>query len=194
MTDVAAIHEDRGPVLLALARAAIASAFGETSCADQTAPWLRDRGACFVTLTRGGGLRGCIGGIEARRSLLETVTAFARAAAFNDPRFPPLGANELESTRIEVSLLSALESLPALREVEAMRQIRPHVDGLVLEWGRHRGTFLPQVWDALPNARDFLCQLKLKIGLPHDFWSDEIRLYRYQVTKWKEPEIGQMAQ
>jgi AmmeMemoRadiSam system protein A len=194
MTDTDAMNEERGPVLLALARASIASAFGQSDRADRSAPWLRARGACFVTLTLDQKLRGCVGSIEARRSLLDEVTAVARAAAFADPRFPPLSANELESTRIEVSLLSALELLPMRSEDEVLGQIRPHVDGLVLEWGRHRGTFLPQVWAALPDTRDFLCQLKLKAGLPRDFWSNEIRLYRYQAAKWREPDLVQTVQ
>jgi hypothetical protein len=144
-------------------------------------------------LRQGGELRGCIGSVEARRSLLEDVMASARAAAFDDPRFPPLSADELESIRIEVSLLSALDPLPARSEAEALAQIMPHVDGIVLEWGRHRGTFLPQVWDTLPDARDFLAQLKIKTRLPHNSWSDEIRLCRYQVAKWSEPETGRKA-
>ncbi|MCI4679171.1 AmmeMemoRadiSam system protein A [Rhodoblastus acidophilus] len=187
------MNENRGPVLLGLARASIASAFAPAACADQTASWLRDNGACFVTLMQDGDLRGCIGSIEAYRPLLEDVTANARASAFRDPRFPPLGADELDSTRIEVSLLSAREPLPARSEAEALERIRPHVDGIVLEWGRHRGTFLPQVWEALPDGRDFLGHLKLKARLPKDFWSDEIRLYRYQVAKWSEPEAGRTA-
>jgi AmmeMemoRadiSam system protein A len=188
------MNEERGPILLALARGSIARAFGQPDNADRSAPWLRAKGACFVTLTLGPKLRGCVGNIEARRPLLDEVTAVARAAAFDDPRFPSLSANELESTRIEVSLLSALEPLPVRSEDEVLGQIRPHVDGLVLEWGRHSGTFLPQVWTALPDTRDFLRQLKLKAGLPRDFWSDEIRLYRYQAAKWREPELAQTVQ
>jgi len=193
MTDPTAMIEDRGPVLLALARAAIESAFGETRPADQSAPWLRARGACFVTLTKGGRLRGCVGGIEPRHSLLEAVTTIARAAAFDDPRFPPLDASELESTCISVSLLSPLEPLPACSEEQALRLIRPHIDGLLLEFGRHRATFLPQVWEELPDGRELLGHLRLKAGLPGNFWADEIRLYRYQVAKWSEGEIRQMV-
>ncbi len=184
------MNDDRGPVLIALARASIATALGETCFADQSAPWLRDKGSCFVTLKQGGELRGCVGDVEARRSLLESVTTAACAAAFEDPRFPPLRASELANTRIEVSLLSALEPMAVLSEAEAVRHIRPHVDGLLLESGRRRGIFLPQVWGSAPNAQDFLGLLKLKAGLPADFWSDEIRLYRLQVAKCSEPEIG----
>ena len=130
MTEAAVLLEDRGPALLALVREAIASAFGPAASADpsgvdQSAPWLREKGACFVTLRRGGALRGCIGSIEARRSLLEDVRACARAAAFDDPRFSPLSAGELANTSIEVSLLSPLEPLPARSEAEALAQIAP---------------------------------------------------------------------
>ncbi len=185
--------ENRGAVLLGLARASIASAFGPARCADQSAPWLRAEGACFVTLRQDGELRGCVGSVEAYRPLLEDVTANAHASAFRDSRFPPLRASELERTRIEVSLLSPRELLSVRSEADALAQVRPHIDGLVLEWGRHRGTFLPQVWEALPDPRDFLVQLKLKVGLPYDFWSDEIRLGRYQVAKWSESEIERTA-
>jgi AmmeMemoRadiSam system protein A len=193
MTDGAFLNDDRGPVLLTLARAAIASTLGQELQADQSAPWLRAHGACFVTLTRDGNLRGCIGGLEARRPLLEEVTTFARAAAFDDPRFPPLSASELASVRIEVSLLTALEPVPARSEVEAHRLVRPHVDGIVMEWRQRRGTFLPQVWEKLPSPEDFFENLKLKTGLPRDFWSEEIRLFRYQVVKWSEAEITEAA-
>lgn len=183
------MNDDRGPVLLALARASIASALGQTCSADQSAPWLREKAACFVTLKQYGELRGCVGHIEPRHSLLVAVGAAARAAAFGDPRFPPLSAGELPNTRVEVSLLSALEPMAAPSEAETLRNIRPHVDGLLLESGPHRGIFLPQVWGSAPNARDFFGLLKRKAGLPADFWSDQIRLYRFQVTKWSEPEI-----
>ncbi len=185
MTEAAAT-DDHGPVLLALARRAIASAFGRASGPDPSAPWLSAAGASFVTLTQEGELRGCIGSIEACRPLFEDVTENARAAAFHDPRFSPLAETELERTRIEVSLLSPLQFLSARSETEALSQIRPHIDGLVLECARHRATFLPQVWDALPDGQDFLSRLKMKAGLPADFWSDGIRLGRYQVAKWSE--------
>jgi AmmeMemoRadiSam system protein A len=184
------MNDDRGLVLLALARASITSALGQTCFADQSAPWLREKGACFVTLKQGGELRGCVGHIEPRHSLLEAVTAAALAAALEDPRFPPLSVSELAITHIDVSQLSALEPMAALSEEEALEHIRPQIDGLLLESGRHRGIFLPQVWDSAPNARDFLGLLKLKAGLPPDFWSNEIRLHRFQVVKYSEPEIG----
>jgi hypothetical protein len=192
--DAVATDDNRGPVLLALARASIAGAFGPSIDVDRSAPWLHENAACFVTLKKGGQLRGCVGDIEARRPLIEALTANARAAAFDDPRFQPLTASELARTSIEVSLLSRLEPLRARSEAEALRMIRPNIDGLVLQCGRHCATFLPQVWETLPEPRDFLRQLKLKAGLRADFWSDEIRLDRYRVKKWSEPETGPGAQ
>jgi AmmeMemoRadiSam system protein A len=194
MTEAAAMNDDRGPVLLGLARQSIASAFGKTFDAAPSAEWLRAGGASFVTLMQGGKLRGCVGSVEPRRPLLEDVTVNARLAAFRDSRFPPLAACEFANTRIEVSLLSPLEPVPAHSEAEALPLIRPNVDGLVLEEGRHRATFLPQVWESLPDAGDFLAHLRLKAGLPHDFWSDDLRLYRYRVAKWGEPESKGSAQ
>ena len=187
---------ERGQLLLRLARQAIAAALGVPAGKlppDRLAePWLRAPGACFVTLTRLGQLRGCIGSVRAARPLLDDVRANARAAALGDPRFPPLTAPELAATRIEVSLLSAPEPLGAAAlatEDEVLAALRPGVDGLILEHaGEARATFLPQVWDVLPEPRDFLAQLKLKAGLPADFWSPEVVLRRYTVVKWTEPE------
>ncbi|MGO8740473.1 AmmeMemoRadiSam system protein A [Rhodoblastus sp.] len=182
--------QDRGLILLALARASIALALGGRAEADVSAPWLREPGATFVTLKKQGALRGCVGSLEAHRPLLEDVAANARAAALRDPRFSPLAAHELNLTRVEVSLLSPLQPFPARSEDEALAQVRLHVDGLVLDWRGRRATFLPQVWDDLPNPRDFLAHLKLKAGLAPDFWADDLRLFRYHVVKWSEPETG----
>lgn len=177
---------DRGPVLLRLARRAIEHALGLESAVTHEAAWLAEPGATFVTLRQDGALRGCIGSLEARRPLLQDVMSNAVASALRDPRFPPLTADELARTRVEVSLLSPVEPLTFSDEEDALRQLRPGVDGVVLEYRGHRGTFLPQVWSELPDPRRFLQQLKRKAGLPEDFWSPEIRLARYTVEKWKE--------
>lgn len=190
----AAAGLERGRVLLALAREAIAAALAAPLAAGRwpagvlAAPWLRAPGACFVTLTWQGRLRGCIGSVRARRPLADDVRANARAAALSDPRFPPLTAAELPGTRIEVSLLSAASPLPAASEEEALAALRPGIDGIILEvGGETHATFLPQVWENLPSPRDFLAHLKHKAGLPPDFWSPDLRLQRYTVTKWTEP-------
>ena len=108
------------------------------------------------------------------------------AAATLDPRFPTLRAEELPRTCIEVSLLSACSDMAFDSEQHACDQLRPGIDGVVLRYGEARGTFLPQVWESLPVAADFLGQLKRKAGLPADFWHDDVRLSRYTVSKWKE--------
>jgi AmmeMemoRadiSam system protein A len=178
----------QGAVLLALARAAIASEFGQRYPADEQAAWLRERGACFVTLTQRGELRGCIGTLEAHRPLLQDVRANAVAAAFRDPRFAPLSARELGQTEVEVSLLSPMQVLAFASQADALAQLRPGVDGVVFEYGARRSTFLPQVWEQLPDADDFMAYLKRKAGLPSDFWHADVRLQRYTVAKWKEGE------
>ena len=195
---VAAAGREQGRLLLALARETIAAALdvpwhaARLPAPELAAPWLREPGACFVTLTRHHRLRGCIGSVRARRPLAEDLRANARAAALSDPRFPPLTAAELPETRIEVSLLSAATPLPAASEEEALAALRPGIDGIILEvGGEAHATFLPQVWDNLPAPQDFLAHLKHKAGLPPDFWSPDLRLQRYTVTKWSEEEPGE---
>ncbi|TCJ13508.1 AmmeMemoRadiSam system protein A [Parasulfuritortus cantonensis] len=178
---------DKGALLTAIARAAIARKLGQPAAMAATRPdWLASPGAVFVTLTQAGQLRGCIGSLEAWRPLADDLEANARAAAFGDPRFPALAAEELARTRVEVSILSKPEPLPCTDEADAVAKLRPGVDGVILEWHRHRGTFLPQVWDQLPTPASFLRHLKQKAGLPADFWADDVRLSRYTVEKFKE--------
>ncbi len=176
----------RGAVLLPLARAAMAREFGRAHPADDTAPWLREAGACFVTLTRQGELRGCIGTLEAHRPLLADVRANALAAAFRDPRFAPLSVRELDRVEVEVSLLSPMQALDFASEAEALALLRPGLDGVVFAYGSRRSTFLPQVWEQLPAVDAFMAHLKRKAGLPADFWHTGVRLQRYTVAKWKE--------
>ena len=177
-----------GKLLIAIARASISGQFGLHFAVRDAAPFLRRPGATFVTLKHNGQLRGCIGSLAAHRSLIDDVRANAHAAAFRDPRFDPLRFEELSSVRVEVSLLSVLEPMALCDEAEALAQLRPGIDGIVLEYGGHRGTFLPQVWEHLPDRRSFLTQLKRKAGLAADFWDDGLRLSRYTVAKWAEPE------
>jgi hypothetical protein len=145
---------------------------------------LAEPGATFVTLYRAGKLRGCIGTVTAWRPLGEDVRANAMAAAFRDPRFPPLLQDEFPGLAVEVSLLDPPQPLPAADEREALTQLRPGIDGVVLECGRHRATFLPQVWDQLPDPLDFLAALKRKAGLAERYWGDDLRLARYEVRKF----------
>ncbi|MFP5344527.1 MAG: AmmeMemoRadiSam system protein A [Gammaproteobacteria bacterium] len=184
------MSSDRGPVLLKLARASLREALGEMPAAVSTEDWLREHGACFVTLTQYGKLRGCIGTLEAHRPLIEDVRANAHAAALHDPRFAPLAPYELTHTRIEVSLLSDMEPVVCEDQADLCAQLRPHLDGVALRYGARRGTFLPQVWQHLPEPEDFVRELKHKAGLAPGFWSDEIKIYRYSVTKWREIEAS----
>jgi AmmeMemoRadiSam system protein A len=176
-----------GQTLLAIARNAIQKEFGMETSVVTPHPALNKLAATFITLTQKGQLRGCIGSIEAQRILSVDVAENARAAAFRDPRFPPLRKGELDMTRVEVSLLDTPEALSFSNEDEALKQLRPGIDGLIINYGSHHGTFLPQVWESLPTPQLFLQHLKLKAGLPLNFWSPQLTLARYGVQKWKEP-------
>jgi len=147
---------------------------------------LLEKRASFVTLTIGGHLRGCIGMLEACRPLAEDVAANACAAAFEDPRFDPLTEEEFEYLEIHISVLSPPEELVFSSEEDALRQIRPGVDGVILQDGFRRGTFLPSVWEELPEKNLFWSHLKKKAGLPADYWSDRIRVFRYTTEYWGE--------
>ena len=140
---------------------------------------LREQAASFVTLKSDGALRGCIGTLQAVRPLVNDVNENAYAAAFRDPRFPPLSDRELNGLQISISILSAPELITFSSEGDLVDQLRVGVDGLVLEEGQRRGTFLPAVWEALPDPSAFLRQLKIKAGLHPDYWSDTLRVYRY---------------
>ena len=182
------MSDQRGEVLLPIARAAIARVLDVQYTADESAPWLAEHGACFVTLTQSGELRGCIGSLQAHRPLLADIKSNAVSAALRDPRFTPLTVDELDITTVEVSLLSASQEMQIRDEADALAQMRPGVDGIIFEYGRYRSTFLPQVWENLARPRDFLAMLRRKAGLPDDFWAEEVKLSRYTVTKWSEEE------
>jgi len=142
---------------------------------------LREKRATFVTLRLEGKLRGCVGTLEAVRPLVVDVAHNAWAAAFRDPRFPPLEAAEREGLDIHLSILRPAEPLDFSSEEDLLSQLRPGVDGLILEEGGRRGTFLPTVWESLPEPRAFLRELKRKAGLPADHWSHTLRAHRYTV-------------
>lgn len=180
------MSDERGRILLAIARESLAAALGmgEESVRDE--PWLLEPGATFITLRRLGGLRGCVGTIQAHRPLLEDVRHNARSAAFSDFRFPPVERSEYPEISVEVSLLSACEPCEFGCEEDALGGLRPGIDGIVFEFGERRSTFLPQVWEQLPDPWDFLAHLKRKAGLAPSFWHPDVRLWRYTVTKWSE--------
>jgi AmmeMemoRadiSam system protein A len=177
-----------GSALLSRARNAITADFDMPAQQEPEHAALEQPGATFVTLTQNGNLRGCIGSLEAWRPLDADVRANARAAAFRDPRFNPLSRDELPHTRVEVSLLTQPVPLNFTDEADAICQLRPNVDGMIFEYHGRRGTFLPQVWESLPEPHEFFAHLKQKAGFAAGFWSPEVKLYRYEVQKWKEPE------
>ncbi len=175
-----------GRALLIIARNTIGKRLGQEIHTIMPHPALSQPAATFVTLLKNQQLRGCIGSLEAHRSLATDVSENAYAAAFRDPRFAPLNEDELAQTRIEVSLLRPAEALEFSDEADAIRQLCPGVDGLILTHGTRRATFLPQVWESLPDPQYFMEQLKLKAGLAADYWDEKITLARYGVQKWKE--------
>ena len=151
---------------------------------------LQRNGASFVTLNRrDGSLRGCIGTLQAHQPLVADVAEHAHAAAFRDPRFPALAADELDKVVVELSILSTPQVLPVTSEAELLANIEPGRDGLILEEGAHRGTFLPTVWESLPQPSDFVRQLKRKAGLPPDYWSPTLTIRRYRTQSFAEHEI-----
>jgi AmmeMemoRadiSam system protein A len=178
---------DLGAALVGRARNAIASTLDLPDRAPE--PWhpaLSGPGATFVTLRRRGALRGCIGRIEPEpgRSLDDDVRRNARGAAFEDPRFPPLDEREWDGLDVEVSLLGPVEPIRAGDEDAAIAALRPGEDGVILEWRGRRATFLPQVWEQLPDAREFLTALRAKAGLSGDDWQPDLSIGRYRVEKF----------
>lgn len=180
---------DLGTSLLRLARQAIAHRLGRGPAPlVPDDPRLQEKGATFITLSRGGELRGCIGSLRRSRTLAEDVIHNAVAAAVEDARFAPLSADELDAIAIEVSVLSEPEFLDFFGEEELLAQLRPGEDGLIIFSGCQSATFLPQVWGQLPEPRQFLAALKHKAGLPTNREVVELMAARYHVQKWKETE------
>jgi len=140
---------------------------------------LREQAASFVTLKYAGSLRGCIGTLQAVRPLVADVNENAYSAAFHDPRFLPLSHRELSGLHISISILSSPEPIGFASEQDLLGQLRIGIDGLILEEEHHRSTFLPAVWESLPDPQSFLRQLKIKAGLHPDYWSTTLRIHRY---------------
>ncbi len=177
--------------LLALAKKSIESCISGNSlpAIDKTtlSPILMELGACFVTLTIKGQLRGCIGALEPYQSLVEDVREHAVAAAFEDYRFPPLQAMEFEDIEIEISYLTRPKPLKYERTDELPHLLRPQVDGVVLRDGARRATFLPQVWEKIPQPEDFLDELCMKMGAYPDLWRrKKLDVLTYQVEEFHE--------
>lgn len=185
--------------LLALARASIEEALS----AGLRTPFagnvqneeLHQPGASFVTLRDRStqDLRGCCGTLEARDALAEDVWRNARASAFADPRFPALSPEEWPHMELHISVLSPPVPMQVASEAELLSTLRSQIDGLVLEYGQHRATFLPAVWEQLPDPHDFVRHLRAKAGLPPAFWSTDIRWSRYVVQEFGDEE-AELAQ
>jgi hypothetical protein len=184
---------EAGRTLVGLAREAIARALGGPPGAPgpaPQAPWLRQAGATFVTLNKDGRLRGCIGSLQAARPLADDVAANALGAAFRDPRFPKVTREEWPRCELEVSLLSPPRPLPFADEADLLAQLKPGEDGIILEHDGKRATFLPQVWEGLPEPRRFLEELMKKAGIPAGTRLARCRVWRYRVLKWKAKDLG----
>lgn len=177
------IREQDGVALARYARASITAALGGPVPQAPEFPGADEPGATFVTLHRGDTLHGCIGTIEPRRPLLDDVRSNAVSAALYDPRATRLVKEDVAALSVEVSLLGPLERIACRSELEAIAALRPG-EGVVLRSGLRRATYLPQVWENLPEPEVFLRSLKSKAGLSESYWSDDVELYRYSVTKF----------
>jgi hypothetical protein len=182
------VPSDAGALLLPTARSAIGRALGLHAEPPAARPaWALAPGASFVTLTEGGVLRGCIGSLEAVGPLLDDVRDNAVAAATRDPRFPPLPQRDLGGVAIEVSVLSAPVPFAATSLADAYAALRPGVDGVIVQFDPwHRATFLPQVWEQLPEPEEFLRHLWRKAGVPPGEWREGTALQTYTVRAWHE--------
>lgn len=140
----------------------------------------------FVTLTRKHALRGCMGALQSTDPLAQTTATCAFNAAFRDPRFAQLDADEMTDTHIEISVLSELEIIASSDRNGLLQQIQPGIDGILMEDGQYRSTFLPKVWEKIELPGDFLDQLLTKAGLPVDHWSETIRFSRYHTVSFAE--------
>ena len=179
--------------VLALAKAAIMAALGQPVDLNVTVlleryPQLKQKGAAFVTINKkpNDALRGCIGSLVAHRPLYEDIIYNAKTAALNDPRFKPLSPEELDDIKVEVSILSETEEVHYTDIEDLKRKIRPYKDGVVLKHGNRQATYLPQVWEDLPNFDLFFASLCQKAGLAPDCLKLHPKIERYQVTKYKE--------
>lgn len=146
---------------------------------------LQQDAASFVTLTLNNNLRGCIGTLEAHQALIKDVSDHAYAAAFEDPRFPKLSEQELTEIEVSISILTPAVAIHFSSEKDLLSQLEPGLDGVILEAGFKRATFLPAVWEQLKSPEEFLNHLKIKAGLNANDWPDQIKISRYQTISFK---------
>jgi len=178
------INDSERAILLDIARQSIAHGLQYQSAlqpgTEGCSSLLQSPGASFVTLNLNQQLRGCIGTLEAYQPLIADVAEHAYAAAFKDPRFAPVSEKERSLLTIHISILTPAEPIQFSSEADLIRQLKPGIDGLILEDDIHKGTFLPSVWKELPQGKDFLTHLKLKAGLDRNDWHSGIRVSRYR--------------
>ncbi len=184
------LNNEEKAILLSVARAAIENAIKQKPLSLDLAQYpqkLTRNGASFVTLTKHGALRGCIGTLQAYQPLVKDVYAHAVAAALEDYRFPPVKAAEMAEIHIEISILSDPVPLTYASTEALITMLRPGMDGVILQDGSRRATFLPQVWQQLPNAEEFLSHLCQKMGSPHNAWQTRhLHVEIYQVEEFHE--------
>lgn len=188
------IDAETGRAAARYARAVIAAALGGPPADAPSGGAWDELVATFVTIYRTryseDDLHGCMGTIEPRRPFSEDVAHNAMAAAFVDPRATPLTLDDVPSLQVEISVLSPIEPIEGITsEASAIAALRPGIDGVLLSCRGRRGTFLPQVWESLPDPHEFLEQLKAKAGLPFGFWSKDVQLSRYTVAKYVDPAV-----
>ena len=191
MVDKDKLTEDEGRCLLSVARQTIHQRLFNSESQDladsQVSSKFSERRGTFVTLTIDGGLRGCIGHIVPQESLLEGIRVNAINAAFRDPRFRPLSRKEWERVKIEISILTAPKALTYSDAEDLLDKLRPGIDGVIIKKGFHQATFLPQVWEQLPDKKEFLNHLCMKAGLEMDAWKQEkLEVSTYQVQAFEE--------
>jgi AmmeMemoRadiSam system protein A len=179
---------EQATVLARYARGVVREALGGPTAEPPHGDAFDEPGASFISLHWvGGRLQGCIGSLEPKRPLAADVAKNARAAALDDPRARMLSLADVDSLDVEVSVLGPLEPIDADDEAAACAQLREGTDGVVFVWRQHRATFIPQMWDHFGDARTLVAELKLKAGVPADFWAPDARLLRYRATIGMDP-------
>ena len=191
MVDTDELTEDEGKYLLSLARQTIEERLtgqeGEGQPETLQSPKFHEKRGTFVTLTENGALRGCIGHIIPHESMIEGIRENAINAAFKDPRFPPLSEAEWKRVQVEISILTDPIPLDYTDAVDLLNRLRPGIDGLIIKKGFNQATFLPQVWEQLPDKKEFLRHLCLKAGLDRDAWKhDKLDVLVYQAQAFEE--------
>jgi AmmeMemoRadiSam system protein A len=186
LTPLNSLSPEQRQRLLVLARHSIESRSRTVDEIDDTDQSLSDPGCCFVTLHKDGKLRGCIGALAPHQPLLNDIAEHAYAAAYQDPRFPPVQPDEFAALDIEISILQPEQPIDFIDKADLLQQLRPHIDGLTIQAGSHQATFLPAVWKQLPTPEDFLLHLMAKAGISSSPWPSDLQAWRYTTEQFGE--------